>query len=229
MRILIDMDEVLCQWVGRILEWYNEDKGTSWTRDEITSWDVQKNLGPESSDFIRSSMRYPEFYRDLLPVEGALYGMRTLHDLGHDVVIATAVPKCAGSAYAGKLEWLRRNLPWFPLKNFVGIQRKELLAGDVLVDDGLHNIEAFAKTGRSTIVFDAPWNRVLTDDLIAYDPFRAKHWNQILARVEHLSRKETVTPILPKGGRRVSIMTHRGEVRVGAQAKKTVDKKAKRK
>ena len=195
MRILIDMDQVLCQWVERVLEWYNEDKGTSWTRDEITTWDVKQNLGPNSDDFIRSSMRYPEFYRDLLPIEGAIYGMKRLMKAGHDVIIASAVPKSAGIAYAGKMEWLRRNLPEFPLNNFVAIHRKDLLQGDLLVDDGLHNIAAFARTGRSTVIFDAPWNRNPTYDVASFGynaPHRVRHWNQLLAHVEALANGEKI-------------------------------------
>lgn len=181
MLIVVDQDQVLAKWVERILEWYNEDKGTSFTRDDITKWDMSSNLGPHSGDFLRSCMRYPELYRDLEPVEGALYGMKRLKELGHDVVIATAVPRCAGIAYHGKLEWIRRNMPWFDLKNFIAIQRKDLLVGDILLDDGPHNIEAWNKTGRASVIFDAPWNR----DLLG---LRVKHWNEFLEYVEGMTR-----------------------------------------
>jgi 5'(3')-deoxyribonucleotidase len=187
MNIVVDMDQIICQWLERTIEWYNEDKKTSYTREDIKSWNVTDNL-PHSKDFIRSVMRYPEMYRDLDPVEGALYGMRDLLAAGHDVVIATAVPKCAGIVYHGKLEWCRRMMPFFPLDNFIAIQRKDLLAawGDVLFDDGLHNIVPWAMKGKPAVILDCPWN-------IDYVPAeglpitRVKHWNEFLQYVEYLS------------------------------------------
>lgn len=179
MRIVVDQDQVICKWVERILEWYNEDKGTCYTRDDITNWDMKSNLGPNAGDFLRSCMRYPELYRDLDPVEGALTGMKKLHDMKHDVVIVTAVPRCAGIAYHGKLEWLRRNMPWFDLNNFIACSRKELVYGDIILDDGPHNIDAWRKQGRTTVVFDAPWNRKVEST------HRVKHWNEFIRLVEH--------------------------------------------
>lgn len=184
MRLVIDQDQVICQWVERILQWYNEDKGTSFTRDDITTWNMKMNLGPHSEDFLRSCMRYPELYRDLDPVEGALYGMKRLHDLKHEVIIATAVPRCAGIAYHGKLEWIRRNMPWFDLNNFIAIQRKELLSGDLILDDGPHNIEAWNKQGRTTVVFDAPWNRD------CQSTYRIKHWNEFINLIQSLEERQ---------------------------------------
>lgn len=184
MRLVIDQDQVICDWVKRILEWYNEDKGTSFTKEDIKTWNMSDNLGPHSVDFLRSCMRYPELYRDLEPIEGAVYGMKKLHDDGHDVIIATAVPKCAGIAYHGKLEWIRRNMPWFNLNNFVAIQRKDLLSGDLILDDGEHNIKAWREKGRKTVVFDAPWNQGVEST------YRVKHWNEFLEIVDKLQAEK---------------------------------------
>lgn len=189
MRIILDQDQVICQWVERILQWYNEDKGTTYTRDDIKSWNVKMNLGDHSEDFLRSAMRYPEFYRDLDPVEGALYGVKKLLSDGHDVIIATAVPKCAGIAYHGKLEWIRRVMPFFPLENFIAIHRKDLLIGDVLLDDGLHNIVPFMKSGRMAVAFDCPWNRGY-DDVTR----RVRHWNEFLAFIDEVKEQFEETP-----------------------------------
>src|SRR3954469_4046488 len=125
MRVLLDQDQVICQWVERILQWWNEDKKDNKTLADIKSWDMKMNLGAHSEDFIRSCMRYPEFYRDLDPVPGAIEGARTLIDRGLDVCIVSAVPKAAWIAYAGKLEWLIMTIPFFYLQNFIACQRKD--------------------------------------------------------------------------------------------------------
>lgn len=181
MRIILDQDQVICDWMQRILEWYNEDKKTAFTKKDIKAWNVVMNLGEHSEDFLRSAMRYPELYRDLDAIEGAIKGIKKLIDDGHDVIIATAVPKCAGIAYHGKLEWIRRNMPFFPLNNFVAIQRKDLLMGDVLLDDGIHNLVPFAKTGKMTVVFDCPWNEGFEGATR-----RVKHWNEFLSFIDEV-------------------------------------------
>lgn len=184
MRIAVDQDQVICKWVERVLEWYNEDYKTNFTRDDIKNyWAMQDILGVQGKPFIRAAMRYPEMYRDLDEVEGAIAGMKSLTDLGYDVVIATAVPRSAGIAYHGKLEWLRRRMPWFNLDNFIAIQRKDLLAADVLIDDGPHNIEAWVKSGRECIIFDAPWNQGIKESDFVY---RAKNWDEVLARIKRI-------------------------------------------
>lgn len=199
MRIVLDQDEVIVQWLTTVLEWYNHDFGTTYVRDDVTCWKVTDSL-PNSHHFLRSTMRYPDFYRDLLPVEGAINGVKKLMDAGHDVVIATAIPKCAPIAHVGKLEWIRRNMPFFPLDNFISISRKDLLApgADVLLDDGLHNIMPWSETGKTAVVFDAPWNRPkLIND--GYKPpkvekmpdnvLRVKHWNEFLRLIEDMKVK----------------------------------------
>lgn len=191
MRIIVDQDQVICKWVERILEWFNNDYGTSFTRDDVKNyWGMESILGSQGKPFIRACIRYPELYRDLDPVEGAIEGMKRLIDDGHDVIIATAVPSAGGIAYHGKLEWIRRNMPFFNLKNFVAIQRKSLLSGDVLVDDGPHNITEWLATNRNAIVFDCPWNRSLADEAL----LRSHSWDDVVRHVQLLDRifKENV-------------------------------------
>lgn len=183
MRIVLDQDEVICSWVARILEWYNHDYGTSFTRQDVTDyWAMENILGPQGKPFIRSCMRYPEFYRDLDPMPGAIDGVKKLIDAGHDVVIATAIPPSAGIAFHGKLEWIRRNMPFFNTKNFIAIQRKSLLDGDILVDDGPHNIKEWIEKGAGEAwVFDSPWNK----DVIANH--RVSDWSSLLSGVESMN------------------------------------------
>lgn len=173
---------MICKWVERILEWYNEDYKTNFTREDVKDyWAMETILGIQGKPYLRSCMRYPELYRDLDAVEGAIDGLKTLIDKGHDVVIATAIPSCAGIGYHGKMEWIRRNMPFFSLKNFVSIQRKDILNGDLLLDDGPHNIAAWNKTNRTSVVFDCPWNQQVVAT------HRVKDWNEFIALVDRLS------------------------------------------
>ena len=192
MKILLDMDEIIAQWVSRITQYYNEDHGTSFTLDDVKNWDVTTNFGPGSEGAIRSYMRYIELYRDLEPVEGAIVGMKKLLDAGHELRIVSSVPKCAGISYHGKLEWLRRNTPFFNLKHFIASHVKDEQMGDVLFDDGLHNIMPFVKSGRNAVVLDRPWNHDIVPAMLKYNVtksevrliHRVSHWNQFLTLID---------------------------------------------
>lgn len=198
MRILVDQDEVLCKWVDRILLWYNidkrkeaQDRGEQWEDvqiSDISCWDMKTNLGPASEVYIRSYMRYPNFYADLEPIPGAISGMEKLL-ANHDVLVTTAVPKCAGLAYEGKKEWLRKHIPSFPLNNLCGISRKDILDGDILFDDGLHNIIPFWKKGKDVVVMDRPWNRNFPEEKemkLSGRFFRVSTWEEFVRLVEAL-------------------------------------------
>jgi 5'(3')-deoxyribonucleotidase len=189
MRILVDQDEVICKWIKRILQYYNEDHGTNFTDADISTWDVTMNLGPSSEPALRAYMRYTEFYKDLEPVDGAIEGMRNLINLGHDVIIVTAVPKCAGMSYNGKIEWLRKNMPFFSLDNFIACKRKDLIKGDVMFDDGFHNIKAFNecswKEGRAvkSVLFTRPWNE---KEVLEPGMKRVSTWEEFLELIRKL-------------------------------------------
>lgn len=202
MRIAVDQDEVLCHWTSRVVQWYNEDKKTEFdhfgqpydrqgmpfvpvTLDNMTNWDVKMNLGPESEPYVRSYMRSILFWQGLDPIEGAVEGMRTLIEQGHDVLIVTAVPKCAPVAYEGKMAWIRRHLPFFDLENFITMKRKDLVDADILIDDGEHNLDAFSSKDPDhhwAIAFDRPWNRK------AGTCYRANDWNEVIERVGYIQK-----------------------------------------
>ncbi len=185
MRIIVDQDEVLAHWVSRIIQWYNEDHGTSHVRDHIKEYfAMEKVLGPNGKEYIKECLKEPDLYSSLDIVDGAVDGMRQLHDDGHDIIIATALPADGSIGYHGKIEWMRRVMPWFDLKNFVAIQRKYLLNGDILVDDAPHNIDSWTATDRPAIIFDAPWNREMANTTA----HRAVGWDDVVEIITDLAQ-----------------------------------------
>lgn len=194
MRILLDQDQVICKWVERVLEWYNEDHGTKFTVDDVENyWALETILGPQGKPFIRSCMRWPEFYTRLDAVPGAIAGIMTLMAKGHEVRIVSAVPKSAGIAYHGKCQWIRDNMPFFNLDCFYAVHKKDEVVGDILLDDGPHNIDAFKKKGIA-VVFDCPWNRKTEGQ------YRVKNWKEFLELVDKLQHEIDVQNAVARNG-----------------------------
>ena len=166
MRIVLDQDEVLAQFVVKVLDRWNNENGTSFTRDQVNMWHLGATLGVSRSgesteSWLNRLMAEPGFFSDLKPVDGALDGInKLLDDHNHDIVIATSISDGIKNAYDGKTEWIKKNIPGFKMQNFMTISRKGLIDGDMLIDDGVHNIENWLKHNRKRpVVFDAPWNR----------------------------------------------------------------------
>lgn len=188
MRLLIDQDEVLADFLGGLFLRWNEIHGTGLTRADVREWNLTRVLGPEAKEWIIKTLSHPRFFAELSPMPGAIDGMTKLRDRGHDMMIVTHVDPDITGAFDGKREWVRQHLPWLPLKNVVFATRKELVDGEALVDDAPHNIELWAGAGkRGAIVFDAPWNRnvpVLSD---GHWPIgRAVGWKGVVEQVDSL-------------------------------------------
>lgn len=175
MKILLDMDNVICKWVDRVLENYNHDHGTSFEINDITEFNFFHILGTQGKPHISAQMDKFSFWANLEPVDGAIEGIQQLIHKGFEVFIVTDVSKDSYGAYPGKVEWLKRNMPFFDLRNFIACSKKEMVDGDVLFDDGAHNIESFVNNGGIGVLFDYPWNQ--GDVELS---FRARNWKDFL-------------------------------------------------
>lgn len=207
MRLLIDQDQVLCDWKGRVVQYWNEDTGENLDQDrDCKHWDTAQDLGYEKGGghFIRSVMRHPDFYTNLEPLPGAIEGLAFLRDQGHELRIVSSVPKQAAIAYHGKLEWLRKHVPWFDLDHFYAVKHKHEVKGDVLIDDGCHNIGPFSAQGGQGILFGASYNKEPVEELLKYgadmrNVMRVEDW---FALTEFFGNQETFRRLIEEARER---------------------------
>lgn len=192
MTIWVDHDQVLAQWAGEVVRrWNNDPAPFEPVRrivcvDDITSFKLGPCLGiggPEFVDRLMENCR--DLYDHIAPVAGAIAAMEVLNSTQR-VKIATAIPKQAAHTFEGKMRWFHRHMPFLTHKQIVAIDEKAELGGsrDILVDDGPHNLEAWAATGRCSITFDCPWNR----DREYPNSLRAYSWLQALEQIDLLQR-----------------------------------------
>lgn len=154
-RILVDQDDVLASFVGGLVKKFNERFGTNYTPQDCNQWNLEKVFGPRVWDIVHEK----GFFRNLEPVPSAIEVFQRLYTSGrYDMFIVTASEP---SAYVEKIEWLQHYMPFFSVdKHFIACKSKDAVWGDVLLDDGLHNIQAFIGIGES-IIYDRPHNRHL--------------------------------------------------------------------
>lgn len=171
-RILLDMDGVLCNLIAKWFKAYNEEYGDQIDVAALDQWGPHRIA--RAGKAIYKYLSQPGFFRDLEPIPGAVGGVRALLERGHDVVIVTA----ARQGHRDKLAWIREHLPFLPRDNVVFTHRKELVRGDLLLDDAPQNLKAFARYG-IPVAMAYPYNA-------GVDCLRVADWSEFLTLVDRL-------------------------------------------
>ena len=147
MIIICDADEIIVNMMPQLLEEYNAKYQSDIEIEDVTQWQLPADMKEVYSEH--------HFFYDLKPVEGAIDGIKQLLAWGHDVVVATNHSNDEQIAKE-KVEWFNRYLPEVAKNMMIG-HRKDLLQGDVIIDDNadyLINSPCPIK-----ICMDRPWNR----------------------------------------------------------------------
>lgn len=150
--LLIDQDDVLAEYIAGVTGLFNEKYGTDFKAEDCIRWDLYSILGKE----VETIMHEPDTFRHLAPTPYALEVFERLYNSGlFELYIVTAASPRSVEA---KFEWIRRYLPFLPENRIIVCSSKFMIKGDYLLDDGMHNIEDFAKSGGTPIVFERPHN-----------------------------------------------------------------------
>lgn len=151
--LLIDQDDVLAEYIKGVTEAYNKKYGTSIESTACNNWNLHTVFGEE----VETVMHEPQLFRHLEPTVDAIEVFSRLYHSGlFEMYIVTAAQPCSVEA---KHEWIKEYLPFFPEERVIVCRRKYMIKGDYLLDDGMHNIEDFAKAGGTPIVFERPHNK----------------------------------------------------------------------
>lgn len=170
--LLIDMDEVLCEFWRPIVETCGK------TVEDVTTW--------ETPDWAKEAFAYRmtySYYRYLKPVEGAIDAVHKLKN-DWDIYIVTHTPPSnpRENILAAKRAWLEEHIPGCYL-GVVNTDQKHLIRGDVIIDDRLETCEKFEELSGDAILFDRPWNKV--EDL-SHLSTRCRNWEEVVTLLNKL-------------------------------------------
>ena len=179
MRILVDMDDTIEQlldaWVSRA----NEKFGRDVSLDEITGWNVAAPYSGLTREDIYGVTYEPGFWSGVKPMPGAAEALKHFMDEGHEVYIVTATEiehveeKMKGLLF--------RYFPFLSWNQVIITGRKQLIRGDVLIDDGIHNLEG---GDYRKILFTAPHNRFY--DAEANGMTRVNTWEEVVEIIDRM-------------------------------------------
>lgn len=161
MIIAIDLDSTLNNLIQMWLQWYNRDSGERISSYHIKSWQVHKYVPCGTN--IYSYLNNPALYEACIPQP---YSIEVTKELSrrHELVIVSAISK---NTYDVKKEWCNKHFPH--IKHFVGTHSKQFI-GDVLIDDGIHNLETYKGL---TICYNQPYNQ-------DWGGVRVYNWQEVL-------------------------------------------------
>lgn len=177
----IDLDSTLNTLDKDWLDIYNEEYNDHLTVKDIKSWNTYEYVKPECGKKIYEIFNRPGFFRNLGIREHAKEVIEEMISHGHKIYIVTAYhPEIC----MDKANWLKEHLPLLDIQNLIFCNDKGRFSGDFLIDDGGHNIEAFASSNPNGIplVYDGPcpWNHYLGEKFP-----RVKSWPDIRTMIKN--------------------------------------------
>lgn len=180
MIILIDMDDTIENLTEAWINYANKRFGTAVRAADVTTWDPSEAFPTVSHEEMYALLLEDELYETVEPFEGATHYLQKLISDGHEIFIVTNSPYQVMKAKMEKV--LFRHFPFIEWKNVIITGSKALIKGDVLIDDGVHNL---LNGDYAKLLFTAPHNRSF--DASANDMIRVGSWEEVYRAIEKIS------------------------------------------
>lgn len=137
-------------------------------------WNFHEQLGIPAKEFYAPMGR--EFWAGLpWTPEGKNFLAQIEHVFGEENVVLLTAPVDTPGCAEGKIEWIKREMPSYAKRFFIG-SPKHLAACEtkLLVDDNEQNVNTFRVAGGSAVLVPRPWNsrRRETNDFGLFGPYQ---------------------------------------------------------
>ena len=136
--LLVDMDDTMEDLLGAWIKRLNDKHGLKVKPKEVKDWNISLYFPTITKEEAYAPLYDDQFWSTIKPKNGAIKRLKELQDLGFKIYI------CTTSNYKTircKLEFiLNRYFPFLSWDQVIITTNKQLINGDILVDDGLHNL-----------------------------------------------------------------------------------------
>jgi 5'(3')-deoxyribonucleotidase len=159
MRILVDVDNVLCNFTGPFVSVLNYTTGKhNITPDQVTDFDFRSVASQRALEWAWTEVDNTKGWCASLPaLSGIDHQLRILRSAGHEVVAVTA-PRFGPYWMHERAQWLFDH--GFGKNEAIFTHAKQCVTGDVFIDDSLENVQKWTAANQGLgILVDAPWNQ----------------------------------------------------------------------
>ncbi|MGF9891826.1 hypothetical protein ABEX78_24490 [Priestia megaterium] len=198
--ILLDIDDTIAAFGPFYWNLHNTVFDDNVNYFDVNDWNLDKfsKRGPDAYKLFK----YPGLFRNLPPMPYAKEFVEELRKIGEVIVVSDSP---SGTSYKEKVDldcigedhkidfphsnpaddkraWLKEHFD-FKKEDIIFTSRKELVMGDILIDDKPATYDTFKELNRNIILMDAPYNRHIQTD------WRAKDLNQAIEKVHKMLEK----------------------------------------
>lgn len=181
LTILFDADDTvenLCDcWIALL----NERYGTSVRIEDVTDWDITLAFPTLTREQVFGVLNEDELFHRLERVPGSLEVLQRLYNDGHKLYMVTASDYRTCKV---KTERILEMFPFLDWEHIIFAANKQMVRGDILIDDGVHNLVGGAYY---KILFNRPHNLGL--DVEKYGIHRADTWDDVDALVHQFAER----------------------------------------
>lgn len=177
--ILVDMDDTIENCTQAWVNFLNARYGTDVDPDSLTEWTVSLAFPTLTHEQVYDCVIEDEFWESVRPFDDAVHYLKKLTDDGHKIYIVTSAQY---ESIRIKMEAvLFKYFPYITWKDVIITANKQMIKGDILIDDGIHN-----HIGGNYIKFlyTAPHNRAF--DAEANGMIRVNNWEEIYERISKM-------------------------------------------
>jgi len=185
--LLVDMDDtiedLLRAWIGCINKKYH----TNVLPEEVTTWDISKSFPSIPKEKVYAPIHKNSFWKKVEPRKDAMIYLEKLFNQGFKIYLCTATnPDTVKSKFDNVV---KRYFPYIDWEHIIITSKKQLIYGDILIDDGIHNL-LFGRYKK--ILMTAPhnaWFKEETTDIVRVDNWKDAYKEIIKIANEILLKK----------------------------------------
>lgn len=176
--ICIDFDDTMNELLPAWVSYLNENYHLRVKLSDVKSWEMKYAFPMLSEDEIYEPLHNPNFWKLVQEKNGASYYINKLIAEGFEVYVCTSThPDIASFKFKN---CLFRLFPFLDYHHIITTYNKQLIYCDILIDDGVHNIEG----PYFGLLMDMPHNRDFqVDNRMTY---RVHDWEQAFNKIHKL-------------------------------------------
>lgn len=164
LRVLVDMDGVLCDFEGHFLKKYREtypDEPYIPLEKRTTFYlcDQYEKISPDLPDKVRDIFQTERFFLDLPEIEGGCEALREMAQMEDvDVFICTSPLTYYKYCLEEKTQWVEEHLGHEWLDKIILTKDKTMVAGHLLIDDKPYITGVCQPIPWKHVLFTGPYN-----------------------------------------------------------------------